>query len=386
MLGRWSNTDNSFAGSGNSFGSAPAPSHRDGNWAESFRLDHAALIGQDRPGPRRPVGLYWLLATTSVLSVIVFGLAVQTTGSVSAGGVWRAQDGQRADLQAAEDKMTALVLELRSEKDAAEMSRALLNRRIDDSRLALESVEAEMTRTREEARLASARADDREEALHRLQTQFDSGRAEIATLRSEATDLLTRLDFALRARSDADAARQVAEKALADARLAGEDTVPAQTELASIDAETAADLMRDGAEADRVAAGPVTDRAPDASPTETVPVGDLRPRWLTLGGATFASLDATAYPGGVAASRAATKVAQPIIRRISLRPAQGRSRVAIPAPSSPSDPSSPDRRRASADVEADSSRSPEPEARTNAAPKPTRSGGPVPGKKLGNPK
>ena len=138
-------------------------------------------------------------------------------------------------MQQAEDRIATLALELRSEKDAAEISRSLLSRQLDEGSRALETVEADLKRAQSERQAQAARADDREQALRRLEELFEASRREASTLRSEAADLLARTDAAMRAQAAADEARRAAEAVLANAGGARDGDAPARTELASID-------------------------------------------------------------------------------------------------------------------------------------------------------
>ncbi|WP_027171176.1 hypothetical protein [Methylobacterium sp. 10] len=336
-------THNSFAGSKRSIGSCDpaqagsvrAPFPGGGGWAESFRHDHADLVGPMRPGSRFSGNLYWLLAATSILSAIVFGFVVETTRSVGAREARQTQDGYRAALQQAEDRITTLALELRSEKDAAEIARSLLGRQVDEGRRALEAVEADLKRTRYDRQLLSARAEDREQALRRLEGQFEASRGEVSTLRSEAADLQARADAAIRAQTLADEARRVSETALAEAGLARDGDAPARMELASVDADAAIDAAKaDVAEGGSGAARAAAAKVPELAPVDDAPVSDLRPRWLTLGGATFASLDALSYARGIAPSKPKATPTPPVLRRASPRPNRGRppANAAAPAP------------------------------------------------------
>lgn len=336
MLGRWLDRHNSFAGSRDAEGAGwrslpdtaqagSAPSSlagagkpaMGGNWAESFRLDHAELIRPNRSGARFPGHLTWLLATTSILSALVFGLVVETTRSVGAREARRTEDGHRVALRQAEDRIATLTLELRSEKDAAEISRTLLSRRLDEGIRALETVEADLKRTQSERQAQAARADDREQALRRLEEQFEASRGEASSLRSEAADLLARTDAAMRAQVAAEEARRAAETALANAGAARGGDAPVRTELASIDAEATGDV--------RPAVLPAAvNTGPEAAPPAVSPVADQRPGWLTHGSAAFASLDAVAYSRGLAPSKASPQPAARTVRRVPPRPSRGR--------------------------------------------------------------
>ncbi|CAA2100778.1 Chromosome partition protein Smc [Methylobacterium bullatum] len=343
MLGRWLHTHNNFAGSKRSLGagdaaqvgSVRAPLPGGGGWAESFRHDHADLVGPNRPGSRFSGNLYWLLATTSILSAIVFGLVVETTRSVGAREARQEQDGHRAALQQAEDRITTLALELRSEKDAAEIARSLLARQVDEGRRALEAVEADLKRTQYDRQLLSARAEDREQALQRLEGQFEASRGEVSTLRSEAADLQARADAAIRAQALADEARRVAEAALAQVGLTRDGDAPARMELASIDADLKGDVAKaDAAEGGSGAARAAAAKVGEVAPVDDAPVSDLRPRWLTLGGATFASLDALAPARGIATSKPKATPPPSVLRRASPRTNRGRPLANAAAPAS----------------------------------------------------
>lgn len=414
MLGRWLHTYKSFAGSKRSIdacdpaqvGPVRAPLPAGGGWAESFRHDHADLVAPNRPGRRFSGSLYWLLATTSILSAIVFGLVVETTRSVGAREARQTQDGYRAALQQAEDRITTLALELRSEKDAAEIARSLLGRQVDDGRQALEAVEADLKRTLYDRQLLSARADDREQALQRLEGQFEASRREVSTLRSEAADLQARADAALRAQILADEARRVAETALAEVGLARDGDAPARMELASVDADATLDVAKtgvaktDAAEDGSGAARAAASKIPEVAPVDGAPASDLRPRWLTLGGATFASLDALTYARGIAPSKSKAVPAPPILRRASPRPNRGRPQANAAAPasaeSSPAAKALSDDGGAGPNGEAHesvrasrlpvSSLTQPPLARTAAQVKSARGDGAPSGKKLSNPK
>lgn len=349
MLGRWLDKQNSFAGSqgaqgaggrcladaaqaGSASSSAGVESGSGGagSWAESFRLDHAELIGPHRPGPRIPGSLTWLLATTSILSALVFGLVVETTRSVGAREARQSEDGHRVALQQAEDRIATLALELRSEKDAAEISRSLLSRQLDEGSRALETVEADLKRAQSERQAQAARADDREQALRRLEEQFEASRREASTLRSEAADLLARTDAAMRAQAAADEARRAAEAVLANAGGARDGDAPARTELASIDDDARSDV--------RSAALPVAmDRSVEAAPLAVPPVADPRPGWLTHGSATFASLDAVTHSRGLGPLKAQPQPTASAVRRAPPRPNRGRPQAsdAVSMPASP---------------------------------------------------
>lgn len=343
MLGRWLHAHDSFAGSKRSLGSddaeqvgsVRAPLPGGGGWAESFRHDHADLVGPIRPGSRFSGNLYWLLATTSILSAIVFGLVVETTRSVGAREARQEQDGHRAALRQAEDRITTLALALRSEKDAAEIARSLLGRQVDEGRRALEAVEADLKRTQYDRQLLSARAEDREQALRRLEGQFEASRGEVSTLRSEAADLQARADAAIRAQALADEARRVAETAMAEVGLARDGDAPARMELASVDIDAKGDVAKaDAAEGGSGAARAAAARVREVAPVDDAPVSDLRPRWLTLGGATFASLDALTFARGIAPSKPKALPTPSVLRRVAPRPNRGRPQANAAAPSS----------------------------------------------------
>lgn len=345
-----------------------------------FRHDHAELVGPNRPGPRFSGNLYWLLATTSILSAIVFGLVVETTRSVGARETRQTRDGDRAALQQAEDRITALALELRSEKDAAEIARSLLGRQVDEGRQALEAVEADLKRTQYDRQLLSARAEDREQELRRLEGQFEASRGEVSTLRSEVADLQIRADAAIRAQGLADEARRVAETTLAEVGLARDGDAPARMELASIDGDAKTDLAAGGSGAARPSAA----KAREVAPVEDAPASDPRPRWLTLGGATFASLDALTYARGIAISKPKATPTPPILRRASPRPNRGRPQANAAAPASA------DSGPAAKTFSADGGAGPNAEAHApvRAAPELTfaRGAGTSSGKKPSNPK